>query len=821
MTDNKNMSLKPVIDEAETQIVEDQTIINELGYFHSAAETEVSGTNSFMAVSRLPKADLGDFLKRMTKVADGTLLTTDTVLGVKLSALDPWLAFITNPIIASKVSNFKYIRGTMEVQIAVNAPAGAYGLYYLVAIPNGVLDPTPSDEIAVTPYVVEHMPHIAIDLSRSTDGKLILPWIHWNDYADLRDTTTNNGYAGMWSLRLYSFFPIATGTGDEVPQGSYRIWCRLTDDYDMTIPYNQMKRNFDDTRKYINDRSTEATGMKPSGVAGAIASGAGAVGNAVPFLKPLTTPISAIASGIGTVMSWFGFTRTSDQQTPTTYVYRPYSNLANMDCNDTSEIAALSNTNAITVDPRISAPLSQDEAAFNYLFTKWTLIGNPEWLPSQDPQTEIINFPVTPFISAVGEDVGAVYTAAGFIGYPFSYWRGDMEYKIVVPLSKFHRGVLQVSWSPDVATVPIDITNIRFNHILDFGTCASWEFSVGYANAQPMLPNIPKVMGATILSLAGANGFVSISVANPLTAQTEVGSTRIYIFARAKANMNFSVPRTVCQHTTSDGSLSAATDFVTSFRLQSGALGDDKLDVDYFTLVPSTEFPIKDVCTGEHVDSVRGLMQKFSMNLTLARVFKPQGGIRLLINHLIPFSSNFQYNYCLDSPASILNPQCFTWAGFYGCLFVGLAASVRYKIISNSGNGSIVFGANALNIIPGLNSSAALNNSHISSINPLWAVEDGKAVEIMVPYYFNKKYIPSYSFHAASDAAEGFVDTRINALEARVKAKITNASYDNGATVYVAYGPDIRFHMFRFVPRIRTASANLSPIWNADLTGLG
>jgi hypothetical protein len=821
MSENKNMSLKPVIDEAEPEHIQEQIIMNELGYFHSAAETEVSGVSSSMAVSQLPSAQLGDFLKRMTKIASGTLLTTNTVYQIVMSTIDPWDLFLNNPVISSKVSNFKYIRGTMEVQIAVNAPAGAYGLYYLVAFPNGILNPDGIETLSMNVSAIENVPHVAIDISRSTDGKLVLPWIHWNDYADLRDVTTNDGYKGMWNLRLYCLQPIGTGTGDEVPQASYRIWSRLTDDYDMTIPYNQMKRNFDETRSSVNSASINATGMKPSGIAGAISTGVGAIGNAVPFLKPFTTPVSAIAAGVGTVMSWFGFTRTADQQTPTVYVNRPYSNVANMDCNDTSEIAALSASNAITMDPRVSAPLAQDEAAFNYLFSKWILIGSAEWTPSQEPQADIVNFPVTPFISRTAESAGAVYTTAGFVGYPFSYWRGDMEYKIVVPLSKFHRGVLQVSWTPDISTIPIDITNVRFNHILDFGACASWEFSVGYASALPMLPVIPKVFNSTILSLAGANGMISITVSNPLIAQSEIAATRVFVFARAKPNMDFAVPRTICQHTSADGSLSAPVDFATSFRLQSGALGDDKKDVEYFCLVPSTTFPTKDVCSGEHVDSVRGLMQKFTMSLTLGRIYKPQGGTRIITNHLIPYPSLWQHVSCLEQPLVTTNPQCFTWAGYYSSLFVGIAASVRYKIISNSGNGAIVFGANALTTTLGLNTSSALSNSHISSVNPLWAVQDGEAVEIMVPYYFNKKYLPCYGLHETTEILTGGADSRVNALEARVKAKITNASYDNGATVYVAYGPDIRFHMFRFVPAIRTATANLTPIWNSDLTGLG
>lgn len=830
MSANTSIDLKPVIDEAKVVPLVGQVMSNELGWFHSAASSTRSGAPAGPPVSSLPKSQLGDFLQRSTYIGAGTMATTDAY-GANIITIDPWKAFLESGYIAPKIEAYKYIRGTLEVQISVNAPAGAYGLYYLVAEP---FKENPIEgSFATIPFYspcVESVPHVKIDLAKCTDGKILLPWCHWNDYATLGDSTTAEGYAKMWQIQLKCYQAIGTGTGTDTPVGSFRIWARCTSDHDMVIPYTQMMPNsfdaardmvsneIDSTRDTINKTSMEATGMKPSGIAGAIATGATAVAAAVPFLAPFAGPAAAIASGVSAVLSWFGFTRETAQQTPTTLVRRNYSNVANMDCDDTSEIAALSKDNAISIDPRFISPSNEDEAAFNYLMSKWIMIGRTTWSPLDAAQDELISFPVTPFISSTAMETNAVLTVAGFLGFPFEYWRGDMEYMIVIPFSKFHRGVLQISWTPDAVTPVTDITNTRFNHIIDCSTCTDWTFSVGYASATPMLHNIPHLYGAAIPSSAGANGMVSITVANPLTSPVSTASTQIFVFARGCANMEFAVPRQVLRPTMSDGSLGAARDFATGFILQmssEGAIGNDVAVMKSFNLVPGTSAPIKDLCSGERFDSVRGLVQKFSQDLRIQRAVALTTATESVINHFPSYPNINQFQDVVPQAPDITNTQYFTWCGYYSAMFTGVAASTRYKIVNNSGLDTAI-GLSHKSACYGVNYNVSTT---ISSVNPLWSISNSEGVEITVPYYYNRKFFPTWALYRASDIIGGTARGRVDELYTASTRPATIGEGTNSFTGYVAYGPDVRFGMFRFLPGIGVSSSSLADAegWNQSL----
>lgn len=802
MESTEGIELKPVADEAANDHLANLTTSNELGAFHTDADAQVSGSGTLGPAGPLPKANLGEFLNRFTKIQVGSMATTDVAL-TSLMLVDPWTLFLADGFIASKTETYRFIRSTLEVQISVNAPAGAYGLYVLIAAPLGVSMPAGIN--AGGGMTVESclaLPHVLIDLSAASDGRISLPWVHWNDYAAIHDTTTNEGVANMWQLRLWCLQPLGTGTGTVTPVATFRIWARCAEDVDMVIPYSQ---GFDDLRKSVNKTSQNLFGAKPSGIASAIASTSSAVGAVAPFLAPLTTPVAFGAGAVKSVLSYFGFTRSAEQQTPTLVVDRPFSNVANMDCIDTSEIAALSNANAISIDPGLSSHSHEDESSFDYIFQKWGLIGTVSWAPTDAAEDELIMYPVSPFVSRFGMTTGACFPPVGFVGFPFQYWRGTMEYRIIIPISKFHRGVLQVSWTPVPTVSTTDITNTQYNHVLDIGTCSDWTFTVGYAAARPVLDNIPHLFGAAILSTFGANGAVRISVVNPLTSQVETASTRIFVFARALPDMDFSVPRSVMTVLEDDGTLSTR-DFITGFRIQGKALGDEVQQTKSFVLVPHTSLPVKDVVSGETVRSVRALMQKPSLDMNLSTSISKAGFLgraRTYFPHIPPFTlSNMGTAYEPPVADSGELSQWFTWFGYYSSLFVGVAGSTRVKLF-NVSTETLAIGASHMTTVQGLDFTSTAQK--VSTVNPIWCPPRGDGVEITIPYYFRHKYIPTFNVWTASNILNGAVDSRIDVIETPI---LFDSDSRVAATCYTAAGPDLRLHMYRFARAIISATPN-------------
>lgn len=772
---------------------------------------------------RLPEMPLGEFLQRGAQIVQYALLPADVQFGLK-GTFDPWVLFLANTAVAAKCKNFTYIRGSMRLRFVTTAPAGAYGMYVVSAVPNGgvassgyAIANTQPVETALQPI------HALIDMGESSNVILDLPFVWSDDYMTLDSPT------GMWAVNVWTFSAIKNGQGTVPLNATVTVYASLLEDMELVIPRYQIKhpnnflRSMPKSKEGINDKVKKLTGgMKASEVANSVA-GIAAKASAVPILAPFAGPIGAVASGVGSVLSMFGFTRETSPNAPMPVVQRPFSNVANIDCDDTGEIAALSQGNTISFDPVLSGTHSDiDVADLNYLFSKWTLVKALSWTSSAASGAVLTTIPVTPFYGRYTTATQSVnLTVGGFVGLPFSFHRGGMEYLVVIPVSKFHRGVLQFVWTPD-GVAAVDLTNIAFNAIIDVEAGKDHIFEVGYANNKPCLANdiITDTFPTIIPYGTASNGRITVRVINPLSAQTESTSVDVLIFARCAPDMQFGVPK-LFERWYNPTDITAAPlmrPFTFTYSMQIGALGDEQGEVERLVIVPTTEkYPTKEVLWGEDFKSVRAFMQKFSQLPYLSNAFR-------LSNYATVFNSHTQPPPCLNQYATCYpygDPlqYNFNWAGWYGMLFCGVAYSVRYKVVpvNNAGEWSdatkpipTTFSFGASSIAP---QTLAFVDNYFgrsiipSTVSPTYSAKIGEGVEITVPYYGMKKFELPRDVTNLSGLNPGFR-----------KIDVLNLMPDNGnwslyqdwdiakAVVYVAAGPDIRLNQFRFVPRITYSS---------------
>jgi len=209
---------------------------------------------------------------------------------------------------------------------------------------------------------------------------------------------------------------------------------------------------------------------------------------------------------------------------------------------------------------------------------------------------------------------------------------------------------------------------------------------------------------------------------------------------------------------------------------RSGAIGDeDQLDEVSTELVASSDsYPSDSLLFGEKVCSVRELLQK------------PSQVFEMIINN-----GSELYQVLGYSP-TITNNLPWTWTGHYKNLFLGLAASERFKFFPKTDSW---IGANRINIT----STTALNY-HPSTMAPMTFCGPNKGMEVNIPFYYPKK----------------FVITRGNYSHTGIYTKIDAFLPDPNPVQIVPYhslGPDIRATCFRQVPRL--AFRNFA---NPDLT---
>jgi len=811
------VSMKPVVDEAvkvsEPELKKEHEVGEIIG---SSENVEVETTITEKVINqKMPKTELGKFMQRPVRIAALTLASTDTPLSA-LTSYTPWTLFFTNTAVAHKTRDFAYFRGGLRVQLITTVPAGCYGSYLVAACPYG---DTPTTGVSVADpnvYQAAQLPHALVDLSRADDVTLHLDWCYPYDWGSLTDVQVQK----QWKIFIYCLQPIGNGSGATALTADISVYAWADEEFDMVVPYQQGKKMLEDKRNQINEKIKGFTGgKKASEIASKAGEIAGKIGSYVPFLAPMAGTFATGAAMASTALDWFGFTRETGEKEPTPVVFRPFSNIANMDGIDTGEVAALSVSNSISIDPRLGGGNPIDEASLDEIFSHWTLINRTVWTEAMNPGDAIITaLPVTPFTAANSPFTGAVMTTAGYCGLPFQYWRGDMEYKIVIPVSKFHRGAVQITWVP-APVISGDLSNVTLNSIIEIDSDSSCFVTVGFSKDQPMLSSrFMNVTYPTIVPIGLANGMLRISVVNRLTAPAVAADTSVLVFARALPGMDFGCPKVYDIISNTTNTAQVPMEFFQAYSLQGGALGDDPEEECRITLVePSGVYPSAEVCLGEQVRSVRALMQKFSQVRSMSEgssLLGSQYGYYLAHFGFIPMEISFATS---TVPNMVSSSHEFTWMGWYQPLFVGIAGSVRYKVVNAAGaydstssipSSQIVVGGMAWPQHDGI-SFLPLTQTGISSVCPAWPLKPGEAHECTIPYYHHRQFDCAYNNPLITAAGVNTVQTRVDYLwMGPINKNI--ATTETNTVTYRAAGPDLRLIRFRYTPVVIDDYASIS-----------
>lgn len=751
----------------------------ELGSRETDTTLVTVGKDLTKPLGRLPQVDLGDYPKRLTYLTNWTMDTTDTA-SLTASKFDmyPWNSYLADTYIANKVSTFMYIRSGMKIHFTVNVPVGCYGAYYLVACPEaGSVELLQKFEPTLNR--VECLPHVLIDCSNSTEGILELPYVNMFDYATIKPQTSLGGTSciqGDWRLYLFCLQPIDAANFVGTPVGNIRIFACCSDDVQLTIPCHQGAKEV-----AFTDRLAK-----------------------VPLIGRLAKPLAAGMALTETVMDYFGFTRTSDPKEPRTVVTRPWSNVANFDGNDTSEIAAYSVGNSITIDPSVLLDEHIDNTSFDYLSQHWIRIAQFDWQQTRIVGELLGNIGVSPYVTMLNSDNNLEFTVGGYLSLPFCYWRADMEYKVHIPVSKFHRGILQVSWAAMEHLAVAEVTNIHFNHIMDISADNTFIFRVNYVNSRPYLTITQHFAGETNIALDEVNGTLHFRVIAPLVAPITTKNTKIHVYARVCSGASYGMTR---DSGLARNNLNAHVPFNYGISYQgAGAVGDGSLETKTVELVPPQQhFNYEDICLGEKICSVRALCQKPWTVPQIAKVFGSTTVNNAVIMHL-PYVQTYNGTVyeSYDATAGI-GSGCFHLAAHYMCGYLGVASSVRYKIAAGD-SGEYVVAVGPMGLAARNISVTEKNTFMFSNVSPVMTVQNNVACEVTVPYFFSGKYLPTFGVITTPTILNSNREGRLNQIFVQSHDETLTEGVSHKVAAYTSLGPDCRFMCWRFFPKV-----NLKP----------
>jgi hypothetical protein len=732
--------------------------------------------SSLKFFQNVPTNDIADFVTRATEIATVQVTQSDLVLGI-VATIDPWALYLANTRVIEKTASYSLIRGTIQVIVSTALPGNAYGSYVVAAIPNGGNTVSYGAATGLYPENCMQVDHYGrIDCSDSENIVLQLPWMWPTDFAPLP-----TGPVGAWGITITCLSPVGTAIPGGVTIGNFKIFANLLDDYVLSVPHIQgqptkhLKPNH--AMKTMAPK-VHAKIEKAKQVVNVVENVAEKL-ESVPIIGPYAETAVKAAHAAKKIAGWFGFTRDSVPSNPIGIQNKSVSNLAHFEGPDTGESSSLALCNEISIDPTLAGFSDQDCMANTSIFDRWTIVKTMSWSTAAASGTTIGSIPVSPFY-ARGSHLGNTnysfnLTTAGYVGLPFYYWRGDMEYRIIIPVSKLHRGTLQILWIPVGSVLPATVTNTTLNIIYDVSAGGEQDFTVGFARDIPYLESRLITDSLAIVPQGATNGRLYFRVINPLLSpnSTVDVDVDIIILAKACANMDFAVPTWSIPFTSDDGL--SITDYTLYDRVTlQGASGDeDNHESQSLVLVaPSGEYPGEQLLFGERFESVRALLQKPSHTYMLA---------------VSPVADQRQFLYPqFGGLPSITGgtPYPWTWAGWYRPLFTGLACSERFKLLSS--NSEDFFGAALLTRAVGSAIPAD------STLSPTTISGPSRGVEFTIPYYHPKKFALGREM---TTAAPG----RLNLV---FQNRVPGATSFAAISTYHSLGPDIRVTCFRQIPTV-------------------
>jgi len=247
--------------------------------------------------------------------------------------------------------------------------------------------------------------------------------------------------------------------------------------------------------------------------------------HSVPILGTYATAASKFFGGMGDVASVLGFS-TPSMETGAVFVKNnPFSNLAHCIRSDTSFKLTVDPQQEIVQNPSLTGA-AVDEMTLDFLNARESFLGTFNWNVDNTPLEHInIHMPVNPCVS-VAQGGSGVFdyqpSSLHFAAQPFTYWHGDITYRLEFVISKFHRGKMLLIYEPNInqasaiLSAPASL-NKQYVHIIDIQESPIYEFTISWCQNRPWLRSLASreiSFNAVDFNALGVSGTVYSGYAN-------------------------------------------------------------------------------------------------------------------------------------------------------------------------------------------------------------------------------------------------------------------------------------------------------------------
>jgi len=568
--------------------------------------SEIPHPMNYLNVDSSQNIELGNFLKRPVKIYGKSWSIGNTVDAAS-DNFSPWHAFFNKTSIKKKLDNYYMVRCNLHLKFVVNASPFFYGCVLASYQPLTDFNPAPvvisaADRLENMPF--SQRPHIYLYPQNSQGGEMVLPFLYYKNWLN---ATSASDLTNMGKIYLNSFDALKNANGVVADTINFHVYA-WAEDVEVAGPTVTLA---------VQGKDEYSHGGMVSRPASAIARAAGKLSK-LPIIGEFATATSYAAGAVADIASLFGYTDVPVIDDVHAFQPKAFPNIAATDIGVPIEKLTLDSKNELSIDPKIAGANVEDELIVSSFVQRESYLFNSTWSATDATNIGLFYCRVGPSLvrSEAITNATVVYsTPMAHVSRCFKYWRGDIIFRFKFICSKYHRGRVQINWTPtgDIGTIG-DYTTETYTRVIDITEENDVEFVVPYTQLTSYLEceltNSTQCNSAST-SVAGVNtyynGIITMRVLNQQSSPVTSADINILTFVRGSDNLEFAGPRDI-------------PSTYSPYVVQGDCTYDDENSRYQLGVGPSiADKNINLVYMGEAVHSLRTLMRRKSRYLRLVR----------------------------------------------------------------------------------------------------------------------------------------------------------------------------------------------------------
>lgn len=461
----------------------------------TAADHQIAGKSVGSAQGQNNMLEMSDFLARPVEIWSSAIpLDTDASYRFKV-----WDEFTLVPSVRAKLRNYAYLRGDLHVRVAVSGTPFDYGRLLISYQPwaafnaplTALIDMGATGRKGLLAYMSQSDGAFTINVNENQPTELVCPFISPKPMHRLFNTATT-------AISAVTSFQDLIDCGDLLIYTLNQVNCTSALPSEVTLQVYAWMENVQlgtSTGTQLAIATESGVDERVVGPVERIASSVVKISSVVadiPILAPFALASGMIAGVIGKIASLFGWSKPVMNDGVSLVKNKPFANGALTIGYDTNSRIVLDPKQELAIDANMVG-VSEDGLVICHMAARRSYVRTFIWSPDDTLMLPIYSSRVTPSLVTnwVNTKNYVVPTAMAFAVAPFSFWRGDIVFRLEVVCSAFHRGKFLVMFEPNLSQFGIITTTISLNKqfikIVDIQQTQIVDFRVNWASYRSWL----------------------------------------------------------------------------------------------------------------------------------------------------------------------------------------------------------------------------------------------------------------------------------------------------------------------------------------------